>query len=72
MSVRHGKIPTATSQLRRGRRTNPEEVVGLEVAQVLPRPDPREVVEGWDHPKDLPRPDPRVVVVVRDHPMVPV
>ena len=72
MSVRHGKIPTATSQLRRGRRTNPEEVVRLEVTQVLPRPDPREVVEGWDHLKDLPRQNPRVVVVVRDHPMVPV
>ena len=68
--VRHRGITTATSQLRRGRRTNPEEAVSPEVFQVLPRPDQREVVEGWNHPKDLPRPDPRVDVVVRDHPML--
>ena len=57
--------------LGRGQETSPEEDVRLEMFQVLPRPDPREVVEGWEHPKDLPRPDPRVVVVVRDHPMLP-
>ena len=32
--------------LRRGRGTNPEEVVRPEATLVLPRPDPREVVEG--------------------------
>ena len=38
MHERRWEIPTATNQLRRGQGTRPEEVVGQEVSQVLPRP----------------------------------